>query len=87
MRSNPRHKLVFPAAISINKHNNRQFGRRTFLIDSNTTLSKAYQVLLKAHEAAVAVGAMKPGNKGSDVYKAALSVIQKETPVTFSTLR
>ncbi|MFS7894138.1 putative peptidase M24, PH-like domain superfamily, FACT complex subunit Spt16 [Helianthus anomalus] len=51
---------------------------RTFLIDSNTTQSKAYQVLLKAHEAAV--GAMMPGNKGSDVYKAALAVVQKEAP-------
>ncbi|KAD7116726.1 hypothetical protein R6Q59_006536 [Mikania micrantha] len=49
---------------------------RTFLIDSNTTQSKAYQVLLKAHEAAVA--ALKPGNKACDVYKAALAVVKKE---------
>lgn len=51
---------------------------RTILIDSTATQSKAYQVLLKAHEAAI--GAMKPGNKASDVYKAALSVVKKEAP-------
>ncbi|KAL8229891.1 hypothetical protein R6Q57_014791 [Mikania cordata] len=49
---------------------------RTFLIDSNMTQSKAYQVLLKAHEAAVA--ALKPGNKACDVYKAARAVVKKE---------
>nr|XP_043628802.1 FACT complex subunit SPT16-like [Erigeron canadensis]XP_043628810.1 FACT complex subunit SPT16-like [Erigeron canadensis] len=51
---------------------------RTILIDSNATQSKAYQVLLKAHEAAIA--ALKPGNKASDVYKAALAVVAKEAP-------
>ncbi|CBI39650.3 unnamed protein product, partial [Vitis vinifera] len=34
---------------------------RTFLIDANAMQSKAYEVLLKAHEAAI--GALKPGNK------------------------
>ncbi|KVH87651.1 Peptidase M24, structural domain-containing protein, partial [Cynara cardunculus var. scolymus] len=48
------------------------------LIDSNATQSKAYQVLLKAHEAAV--GALKPGNKASAVYKAAYAVVEKEAP-------
>ncbi|XP_071714293.1 FACT complex subunit SPT16-like isoform X2 [Rutidosis leptorrhynchoides] len=51
---------------------------RTFLIDSNAAQSKAYQVLLKAHEAAL--GALKPGNKACLVYKAALAVIEKEAP-------
>ncbi|KAK9074443.1 hypothetical protein SSX86_007041 [Deinandra increscens subsp. villosa] len=57
---------------------------RTFLIDSNATQSKAYQVLLKAHEAAV--GALKPGNKASDAYKAALAVVEKEAPELTSNL-
>lgn len=51
---------------------------RTILIDSSPTQSKAYQVLLKAHEAAF--GALKPGNKASSVYKAALAVVEKEAP-------
>ncbi|KAI3823750.1 hypothetical protein L1987_05191 [Smallanthus sonchifolius] len=57
---------------------------RTFLMDSNATQSKAYQVLLKAHEAAV--GSLKPGNKASDVYKAALAVVEKEAPELTSNL-
>ncbi|KAI3719154.1 hypothetical protein L6452_20048 [Arctium lappa] len=46
---------------------------RTFLIDPDATQSKAYQVLLKTHEAAV--GALKPGNKANAVYKAAYAVV------------
>ncbi|XP_076957772.1 FACT complex subunit SPT16-like [Bidens hawaiensis] len=57
---------------------------RTFLIDSNANQSKAYQVLLKAHEAAV--GSLKPGNKASDVYKAAFAVVEKEAPELTSNL-
>ncbi|KAG6478423.1 hypothetical protein ZIOFF_061865 [Zingiber officinale] len=51
---------------------------RTFLIDATETQRKAYEVLLKAHDAAV--GALKPGNIVGAVYQAALSVIQKEAP-------
>ncbi|KDP40616.1 hypothetical protein JCGZ_24615 [Jatropha curcas] len=51
---------------------------RTFLIDANQKQSKAYEVLLKAHEAAI--GALKPGNKIRAVYQAALSVVEKEAP-------
>lgn len=51
---------------------------RTFLIDANPMQSKAYEVLLKAHEAAI--GALKAGNKAGDVYLAALSVVEKEAP-------
>ncbi|PWA95409.1 peptidase M24, structural domain-containing protein [Artemisia annua] len=51
---------------------------RTILIESDATQTKSYQVLRKAHEAAI--GAIKPGNKASDVYKAALSVVEKEAP-------
>ncbi|KAK9282890.1 hypothetical protein L1049_011115 [Liquidambar formosana] len=51
---------------------------RTFLIDSNAMQSKAYEVLLKAHEAAIS--ALKPGNKVSAVYQAALSVVEKDAP-------
>ncbi|XP_042487040.1 FACT complex subunit SPT16-like [Macadamia integrifolia] len=51
---------------------------RTFLIDANTVQSKAYEVLLNAHEAAIS--ALKPGNKVSAAYQAALSVVEKDAP-------
>ncbi|XP_043700747.1 FACT complex subunit SPT16-like [Telopea speciosissima] len=51
---------------------------RTILIDANAAQSKAYEVLLKAHEAAIS--ALKPGNKVSAAYQAALSVVEKEAP-------
>ena len=51
---------------------------RTFLIDANALQSNAYGVLLKAHEAAIS--ALRPGNKISDVYQAALSVVEKDAP-------
>lgn len=51
---------------------------RSFLIDATPSQSKAYEVLLKAHEAAI--GALKPGNKVSAAYQAALSVVEKEAP-------
>jgi nucleosome binding factor SPN SPT16 subunit len=51
---------------------------RTLMIDATPLQSKAYAVLLKAHEAAI--GALKPGNKLSAAYQAALSVVEKEAP-------
>ncbi|KAF7127189.1 hypothetical protein RHSIM_Rhsim11G0099900 [Rhododendron simsii] len=51
---------------------------RTYLIDSTETQSKAYDVLLRAHEAAI--GALNPGNKVSAVYQAALSVVERDAP-------
>lgn len=51
---------------------------RSFLIDANPMQSKAYEVLLRAHEAAI--GALKPGNKVSDAYLAALSIVEKDAP-------
>lgn len=51
---------------------------RTFLIDANSTQMKAYQVLLKAHEAAV--GALKPGNQVGAVYQAAVAVVKENAP-------
>ncbi|KAK6138487.1 hypothetical protein DH2020_027763 [Rehmannia glutinosa] len=51
---------------------------RTFLIDANPVQSKSYEVLLKAHDAAIA--ALKPGNKAADVYLAAVSVVENEAP-------
>ncbi|XP_058100831.1 FACT complex subunit SPT16-like [Magnolia sinica] len=51
---------------------------RTFLIDANAMQSKAYAVLLKAHEAAI--GALKAGNKVSVVYQAAVSVVERDAP-------
>ncbi|XP_021282525.1 FACT complex subunit SPT16-like [Herrania umbratica] len=51
---------------------------RTFLIDASPLQSKAYEVLLKAHEAAI--GMLKSGRKISAVYLAALSVVEKDAP-------
>ncbi|XP_065003981.1 FACT complex subunit SPT16-like [Musa acuminata AAA Group] len=51
---------------------------RTFLIDATAIQSKAYEVLLKAHDAAI--GALKPGNTVGAAYQAALAVLQKEAP-------
>ncbi|XP_057531965.1 FACT complex subunit SPT16 [Amaranthus tricolor] len=51
---------------------------RTILIDANPNQSKAYEVLLKAQEAAIS--ALKAGNKASGVYQAALVVVEKEAP-------
>ncbi|XVE89510.1 hypothetical protein DITRI_Ditri20bG0002600 [Diplodiscus trichospermus] len=51
---------------------------RTFLIDANGTQSKAYEVLLKAQEAAIS--AFKSGNRASSVYQAAVSVVEKDAP-------
>ncbi|CAF1745882.1 unnamed protein product [Brassica oleracea var. botrytis] len=51
---------------------------RTYLIDATNLQSKAYEVLLKAHEAAI--NAMRRGRKLSSVYQAALSVVEKEAP-------
>ncbi|KAF5174981.1 Fact complex subunit spt16 [Thalictrum thalictroides] len=51
---------------------------RSFLIDANPIQIKAYEVLLKAHEAAIA--SLKPGNKTSTAYHAAFSVVEKDAP-------
>ncbi|KAK9109709.1 hypothetical protein Sjap_017769 [Stephania japonica] len=51
---------------------------RTLLIDINGIQKNAYEVLLKAHEAAIA--SLKPGNKASAAYKAALSVVKQDAP-------
>ncbi|KAA8545292.1 hypothetical protein F0562_020076 [Nyssa sinensis] len=51
---------------------------RTFLIDANGMQSKAYEVLLKAHDAAI--NALKPGNKAGAAYQAALSIVEKDAP-------
>jgi nucleosome binding factor SPN SPT16 subunit len=51
---------------------------RTFLIDANAKQSKAYEVLLKAQEAAIST--LKSGNRVSNAYQAALSVVEKDAP-------
>ncbi|KAL1535006.1 FACT complex subunit spt16 [Salvia divinorum] len=51
---------------------------RTYLIDTDAVQTKAYEVLLRAHEAAI--HALKPGNKVSDVYEAALTVVKRDAP-------
>ncbi|KAF0909578.1 hypothetical protein E2562_037394 [Oryza meyeriana var. granulata] len=51
---------------------------RTFLIDATPTQSKAYETLMKAQEAAIE--ALKPGNRMSAVYQAAVEVIEKNAP-------
>ncbi|XP_065852124.1 FACT complex subunit SPT16-like [Euphorbia lathyris] len=51
---------------------------RTVLIDASSMQIKAYEVLLKAQDAAI--NALKSGNKVSDVYQAALSVVKNDAP-------
>lgn len=51
---------------------------RTFLIDANPIQSKAYEVLLKAQEAAV--NTLKPGNSAGAAYQAATSLVERESP-------
>ncbi|KAL2477705.1 FACT complex subunit SPT16 [Forsythia ovata] len=51
---------------------------RTYLIDANTAQSRAYEVLLKAHEAAILT--LKPGNMVSAVYQAVLAVVERDAP-------
>ncbi|CAN8308167.1 unnamed protein product [Cochlearia groenlandica] len=51
---------------------------RTYLIDANPLQSKAYEVLLMAHEAAI--NALRSGRKINNVYQAALSVVEKKAP-------
>uniref|UniRef100_A0A7N0RAU6 FACT complex subunit n=1 Tax=Kalanchoe fedtschenkoi TaxID=63787 RepID=A0A7N0RAU6_KALFE len=57
---------------------------RTILIDATSIQIKAYEVLLKAQEAAI--GALKPGNKTSDAYQAALLVVEKNAPELLANL-
>ncbi|GAU22459.1 hypothetical protein TSUD_123460 [Trifolium subterraneum] len=57
---------------------------RTFLIDADPIQSKAYEVLLKAHEAVI--GSLKPGKKLSAAYQAAVSVVEKDAPEMVSCL-
>lgn len=51
---------------------------RTIMIDADKTQEKAYKILLKAHEAAIA--ALRPGNAMSAVYKAAHGVVESGGP-------
>ncbi|KAJ4876201.1 FACT complex subunit SPT16 [Raphanus sativus] len=51
---------------------------RTYLIDASSLQRKAYEVLLKAHEAAI--NGLRSGRKLSSVYQAAVSVVEKEAP-------
>ncbi|KAL5060689.1 hypothetical protein RYX36_032293 [Vicia faba] len=57
---------------------------RTFLIDADRIQSKAYEILLKAHEAVI--GSLKPGNKLCAAYLAAVSVVEKDAPHMVSCL-
>ncbi|KAJ1379296.1 PH-like domain superfamily [Sesbania bispinosa] len=57
---------------------------RTFLIDAEPLQSKAYEVLLKAHEAVI--GSLKPGNKLSAAIPAAVSIVEKDAPDLVSNL-
>jgi nucleosome binding factor SPN SPT16 subunit len=51
---------------------------RTIMIDADKLQQKAYIVLLKAHDAAIA--ALRPGNPVSAVYKAAYAVVESGGP-------
>lgn len=81
--SNDEHLYYDPASVIICAVGSRYNSycsnvARTILIDANPNQSEAYKVLLKAQEAAIA--ALKPGNKASAVYQAALAVVEKEAP-------
>ncbi|XP_050382933.1 FACT complex subunit SPT16-like [Argentina anserina] len=69
---------VIICAIGSRYHNYCSNAARTFLIDANSLQSKAYDVLLKAH--AAAISELKPGNKASAAYLAALSVVERDAP-------
>lgn len=51
---------------------------RSIMIDADKTQEKAYKILLKAHEAAIA--ALRPGNAMSVAYKAAYAVVESGGP-------
>lgn len=51
---------------------------RTFLIDANVKQSKAYEVLLKAHNSVI--NTLKSGNMLSSAYRAAVKVVENEAP-------
>ncbi|KAJ7951555.1 FACT complex subunit SPT16 [Quillaja saponaria] len=57
---------------------------RTFLIDADTLQSKAYLILLKAHEETI--GMLNPRNKISAAYQAAVSVVEKDAPELLANL-
>lgn len=57
---------------------------RTYLIDPNEMQNKMYDVLLKAHEAAIV--AVKPGSKASAIYQAALTVVERDAPELIANL-
>lgn len=57
---------------------------RTFLIDPNAAQSKAYEILLKAQEAAIS--ALVPGKKISFAYQSAVSIVEKDAPELLASL-
>ncbi|VFQ79002.1 unnamed protein product [Cuscuta campestris] len=57
---------------------------RTYLIDPTSAQMKAYEVLLKAQEAAIT--ALKAGNKINAVYQAANAVVERDAPELASKL-
>ncbi|XP_006830445.2 FACT complex subunit SPT16, partial [Amborella trichopoda] len=57
---------------------------RTYLIDADDIQNRAYNVLFKAHEAAI--GSLKPGKKIGEAYKAAMEVVEREAPEFASNL-
>ncbi|PRQ42486.1 putative peptidase M24, FACT complex subunit Spt16p/Cdc68p, creatinase/Aminopeptidase P/Spt16 [Rosa chinensis] len=69
---------VIICAVGSRYHNYCSNAARTFLIDANPLQSKAYEVLLKAH--AAAISELKPDNKASAAYLAALAVVEKDAP-------
>ncbi|KAK9920058.1 hypothetical protein M0R45_028623 [Rubus argutus] len=75
---------VIICAIGSRYHNYCSNVARTFLIDANPLQSKAYEVLLKAH--AAAISELKPGKEASAAYLAALSVVEKDAPELLSNL-
>ncbi|WCJ39284.1 FACT complex subunit SPT16 [Euphorbia peplus] len=81
--SNDEHLYYDPASVIIvaigARYNNYCSNvARTFLIDASKMQSNAYEVLLKAQEAAIS--ALRPGNKISGAYRAAVKIVEQEAP-------
>ncbi|XP_065867180.1 FACT complex subunit SPT16-like [Euphorbia lathyris] len=81
--SNDEHLYYDPASIIIvaigARYNNYCSNvARSFLIDANKMQSNAYEVLLQAQEAAI--DALRPGNKISGAYRAAVKIVEREAP-------
>ncbi|KAI3902460.1 hypothetical protein MKW92_008960, partial [Papaver armeniacum] len=69
---------VIICGISLTCNNYCSYIARTYFVDATSTQVGAYEVLLKAQEAAISE--LKQGNKVSAAYEAALAVVRNDAP-------